>query len=252
MHKPQITLFLCTYDALRETHNLLLLNDLTKSWLNITTASFWFRLCGKRIDPQIQSCLHLIRKGCSAKFCRKRGRVVWSDVLGRPWLQVYWFNSHPCLVVASLDKMLYDNYSCEVERNKQQIKEIRSKIQLENSEANATPKRVWFVLCVASSSLSRDGRIKMKKSMKQQLLKRSLNKLNACDSLKLLYNVFLKLLNGKSSRLPRAGSEDRTSSASNSRKTTPAIGYHRAGQGCFGLLPLISRWLLFFSADGDY
>ena len=41
-------------------------------------------------------------------------------------------NSNLSLTVASLDKILPDNYLCLVESNKQQIKEIRSKSQLEN------------------------------------------------------------------------------------------------------------------------
>ena len=37
-------------------------------------------------------------------------------------------NFNPSLIVASLDKILPDNYLCLVESNKQQIKEIKSKI----------------------------------------------------------------------------------------------------------------------------
>ena len=48
------------------------------------------------------------------------------------------------LVVASLDKMLRNDYLCLVESGKQQIKEVRSKIQPENSEIKVTPKRVWI------------------------------------------------------------------------------------------------------------
>ena len=41
--------------------------------------------------------------------------------------------------------MLHNNYLCLVESNKQQIKEVRSKIQTENAETiKATPKRVWI------------------------------------------------------------------------------------------------------------
>ena len=42
-------------------------------------------------------------------------------------------NSNQSLIVASLDKMLPDNYLCLVKSNKQQIKEIRSRSQLENN-----------------------------------------------------------------------------------------------------------------------
>ena len=40
--------------------------------------------------------------------------------------------------------MLYDDYLRLVESVKQQIKEVRSKVQAENSETKATPKRVWI------------------------------------------------------------------------------------------------------------
>ena len=42
-------------------------------------------------------------------------------------------NSNPSLIVASLDNVLPDNYLYLVESNKQQIKEIRSRSQLENN-----------------------------------------------------------------------------------------------------------------------
>ena len=42
------------------------------------------------------------------------------------------------------NKMLHDNYLCLVESNKQQIKEVGSKTQAENSETRSTPKRVWI------------------------------------------------------------------------------------------------------------
>ena len=48
------------------------------------------------------------------------------------------------LVVASLDKMIHGNYSCLVESNKQQIKEVRSKNSIGNSETKDIPKRVWI------------------------------------------------------------------------------------------------------------
>ena len=40
--------------------------------------------------------------------------------------------------------MLHNNYLCLVESNKQQIEEVRSKIQAEYSETRATPKRFWI------------------------------------------------------------------------------------------------------------
>ena len=52
------------------------------------------------------------------------------------------FNSQPSLVVASLDKMLHDDYFCVVESGKQQISQ--KKMQPENLKTKATPKRVWI------------------------------------------------------------------------------------------------------------
>ena len=40
--------------------------------------------------------------------------------------------------------MLHDDYLCLVKSGKQQIKEVRRKIQTENLEAKATPKQVWI------------------------------------------------------------------------------------------------------------
>ena len=66
------------------------------------------------------------------------------------------FNSHLSLGVASLDKMLHDNYLCLVESNKQQIREDRNIAQPENSETKTTPKRVWIQpMYIASVSFSR-------------------------------------------------------------------------------------------------
>ena len=47
-------------------------------------------------------------------------------------------------VVASLDKMLHDNYLCLVEFSKQKIEEVRSKTRLEHSKTKTTPKQVWI------------------------------------------------------------------------------------------------------------
>ena len=51
--------------------------------------------------------------------------------------------------------MLHDNYLCLVESNKQQIEEVTSKIQAENLETRATPKRTrirpMHSACVAFS-----------------------------------------------------------------------------------------------------
>ena len=65
----------------------------------------------------------------------------------------------------SLDKKLDDDYLCWLESGKQQIKRSHKKIQPENLETNATPKRVW--IRIAPPPLSRDRRIKMQKSINQ-------------------------------------------------------------------------------------
>ena len=51
---------------------------------------------------------------------------------------------HPGLVVASSLKMLHDDFLCLVESNKQQIEKVTSKIQAQNLETKAFPKRVWI------------------------------------------------------------------------------------------------------------
>ena len=53
------------------------------------------------------------------------------------------------LVVVSLDKILPDNYSCLVESNEQQIKEVKRKIQPKNSETMATREESGYVLRTA-------------------------------------------------------------------------------------------------------
>ena len=78
-------------------------------------------------------------------------------------------NSHPNLVVASLHTMLHDNYLCLVESNKQQIKEVGSKIQVETRTQRQLLSESGFVLRIAPPSLSRDRRIKLKKSINQKV-----------------------------------------------------------------------------------
>ena len=52
--------------------------------------------------------------------------------------------------------MLHDNYLFLVESDRLQIKEVRSKTQMENLETKATPKRVWInPTCSASIAFSR-------------------------------------------------------------------------------------------------
>ena len=58
--------------------------------------------------------------------------------------------------------MLHDDYLCLVESGEQQIIEVRRKFNRKNLETKATPKRVW--IRPTPPPLSRDERIKMKKS----------------------------------------------------------------------------------------
>ena len=58
-----------------------------------------------------------------------------------------------------------DNYLCLVDSNKQQIEDVRSITPAENSETKATLKRVWIRPMHSASVVSRDNRIKMKKSL---------------------------------------------------------------------------------------
>ena len=60
--------------------------------------------------------------------------------------------------------MLQDNYLCLVESNKQQIEEVKSKTQAENSDTRRLLSESGFVLFIAPLSFSRDRRIKMNKS----------------------------------------------------------------------------------------
>ena len=62
-------------------------------------------------------------------------------------------------------KMLHNDYLCLVEFSNQQIKEVRSIIQPENSETKVTSKRVWIgPKHSASVAFSWYRRIKTKKS----------------------------------------------------------------------------------------
>ena len=66
------------------------------------------------------------------------------------------------------------NYLCLVESSKQQTKEVGSKkILEENSEKRQLLSDSGFVLYIAPPSLSRDRRIKMKKSSSSSLHKKS-------------------------------------------------------------------------------
>ena len=109
-----------------------------------------------------------------SKVSRQRGRVIWSVVFTTAMIAKLWFNSHPSLVVTSLNKMLHDNYLCLVESNEQQIEKIKSKIQAENSETRQLLSESGFVLCIALPSLSRDRRIKTKKSINSSITLKSM------------------------------------------------------------------------------
>ena len=64
--------------------------------------------------------------------------------------------------------MLHDDYFCLVESGKQQIKEAKSIIQTETSETKQLLRKSGLALRIAPPSLSRDRRIKMKKSINQK------------------------------------------------------------------------------------
>ena len=68
----------------------------------------------------------------------------WLSLLRRPWSRGWWFNSHSSVATVSLDELLYDDFLCLVESNEQQIEEVRSKTQPENSETKKTAKWVWI------------------------------------------------------------------------------------------------------------
>ena len=63
--------------------------------------------------------------------------------------------------------MLYDDYFCLVESGKQQIKEIRRKFKWKTWKQRQLLSESRFVLRIAPPPLSRDKRIKMKKSINQ-------------------------------------------------------------------------------------
>ena len=81
----------------------------------------------------------------------------------RPHYRV-WLDTVCSLVVASLDKMLHDDYLCLVESGKQQIKKVRRKFKRKTWKQRQLLSESGFVLRIAPPSLSRDRRIKTKKS----------------------------------------------------------------------------------------
>ena len=87
-------------------------------------------------------------EGASALVCGLEP-AVWPNGAVRRFYDGHDRKSHPSLAVASLDKMLHDNYLCWVESNKQQF-EVRSKIQAKNSKTRATRKPGFF-LCYSVS-----------------------------------------------------------------------------------------------------
>ena len=71
-------------------------------------------------------------------------------------------NSQPNLVVASLDKMLHDDYLYLMESGKQQIKEVGRKFNRKTWKQRQLPIESGFVLRIAPQPLCHDR--KMKKS----------------------------------------------------------------------------------------
>ena len=65
--------------------------------------------------------------------------------------------------------MLHDDYLCLVESGKQQIKEVRRKFKRKTWKQRQLLSESGFVLRIAPPSLSRDRRIKMKKSNYQEI-----------------------------------------------------------------------------------
>ena len=69
--------------------------------------------------------------------------------------------------------MLHDDYLCLVESGKQQIKEVRRKFKRKTWKQRQLLSESGFVLRIAPPSLSRDRRIKMKKSSINQIKKQT-------------------------------------------------------------------------------
>ena len=65
--------------------------------------------------------------------------------------------------------MLHDDYLCLVESGKQQIKEVRRKFNRKTRKQRQLLSESGFVLRMAPPPLSRDKRIKMKKSIKKSI-----------------------------------------------------------------------------------
>ena len=67
--------------------------------------------------------------------------------------------------------MLHDDYLCLVESGKQQMKEVTRKFKRKTGKQRQLLSESGFVLRTAPPSLSRDRRIKMKKSKKKKIYK---------------------------------------------------------------------------------
>ena len=96
---------------------------------------------------------------------RQRGAVVRSVVFmtARLVVQLPTYS----LVVASLDKMLHDDYLCLVESGKQQIK--KREFTRKTWKQGQLLSEFGFVLRTGPTPLFRDRRIKMKKSNQNQM-----------------------------------------------------------------------------------
>ena len=75
-----------------------------------------------------------------------------------------WFNPQSSFVVASLVNMLHDDYLCLVESGKQLIEEVKRKVRRITRKQRQLLVESGFVLSISPPPLSRDRRIKMKKS----------------------------------------------------------------------------------------
>ena len=75
--------------------------------------------------------------------------------------------------------MLHDDYLCLVESGKQQIEEVRKKFKRKTWKQRQLLSESGFVLRIAPQSLSRDRRIKMKKSNHNKDFKNSIRSFRA-------------------------------------------------------------------------
>ena len=108
-----------------------------------------------------------VQQGCivylKAKLSRQRGAVVRSGVFTMTVILRCWFNSCRSFAITSVNNMLQVDFLSVVESEKQQIKEVKSQ-PLTKKLGNKSINESGFVLSISPPTLSRDRRIKMKKS----------------------------------------------------------------------------------------